>query len=134
MKNPPSSIDPVLSGYLRNTASVLYFVLDPRGRILEWNTAAADVCGEELEGKSIRDIIFSLPREMKPGDLADGKEHLFHVATVSGPDETFYFTFFPSDNRFIAVGRFDLNEIAELKTKVTRVSSEVTQLNRELHK
>ncbi len=123
----------IFQSYLQNYASMFFFRLSNSGEILNANKFAHQLIGKNIVGKNFSDFIFSPPSLNKLAKSAD-QEHLLNITTRTGLPQTYYFHFYNHDDKILAFGGANLDEVENLRQQLLSANSELTNLTRELHK
>mgnify|MGYP006283320355 CR=1 FL=1 len=122
--------------YFYTRATNLLFVLTEEGKILEANTYAYNLTGQDLIGQNFADVIIDFGSRFDLAALAcdQSKEYLISVANDSGLPQSFYFTFKPVSEFILAFGRLDAEELDSMRKEVLALNQDLNNLTRELHK
>ena len=125
-----------LSGYIQNTAKLIFLVLGPDGRIQSANRYAVEVLGSTLEGKTFTQILVDFFHLVDPDELAKegDQEHLLSVTARNGDTMSFLFSFVRDENRTMVFGRPDISEMALMHKEIRGLNQELGNLSRELQK
>lgn len=123
-------------GYFAEKAPVVYFVLAADGEILECNRFAERTVGVSLPGKYILDVVVDFSGRFDLASLIrDGsEEHLLNIKTRTGLPQSLYFSFKQADDRILALGRLDAEELEIMRKEIVSMNQDLNNLTRQLHK
>lgn len=122
--------------YVIEKAPDLYFLLSPEGDILKANTCAQKITGRQLVGEKINDVIVDFTGTFILADQVAGDpvERILNVRNASGLPQSYYFSFKPIDDKILALGRLDAEELENMRTEILSLNQELNNLTRELKK
>ena len=122
--------------YVEKKASVLFFTLSLKGKILSANQYATQLTGLNLKKQSFYDVIvdFSGKFDLMTAASEPSKERMITVAVEKGPPQTFNFTFERNKDGILAFGQLDAEEIETIRKEVLFLNYEQSNLLRRLHK
>jgi signal transduction histidine kinase len=128
--------DQILVRYVQEKAPVLCFILASDGQILEANHYAEMITGTPLINKQIQDLIVNFGGTFALADLVQDstREHLLNINTFTGLPETYFFNFTSFDDKILALGRLDVDELENMRKEVLILNHELSNLTRRLHK
>ncbi len=131
-----SSVHNAVHSYLERKAPVIFFVLSPKGEILSANQYANQLMGHDPAGQGFDDVIvdFSGKFDIASAVSEPSTEQILTVSAGNGSPETFYFTFEQINDRVLAFGRMDTDEIENMRNEVLFLNREQNNLLRKLHK
>ena len=131
-----TSIQEAVTGYVEQTAPVLFFVLSRTGEIVSANQYAKDLTGLSMTGKNFSDVMVDFSNEFDPAAAADGPfiEQMLTIGVHKGPPQTFYFSFEPCGDQILAFGRQDTEELEAMRKEILSLNREQGNLMRQLHK
>jgi signal transduction histidine kinase/DNA-binding NarL/FixJ family response regulator/HPt (histidine-containing phosphotransfer) domain-containing protein len=123
-----------IAAYFQKQAPVIFFVLTPSGDILETNDPARRIIGRTVTGMNFSDIIIDFTGKFDLGGAADNpdREHLIHVGGISGFPQSYHFTFTRVDDRILAFGRQDDEDLENLRKELVTLNQESSNLTRKL--
>ena len=122
--------------YIDSWASVIFLVLDKKGIILEANSFACELAGNDLKGKALKEFLVVFSGELNIEELVKDpdKKYMFNVNTFSPLPQTFYFNFVAQGSEIYAFGNLDAREVEQLRGQLLDANNELNALTRELHK
>lgn len=130
-----SAVESELGRYVLRDASLLVFITDTDGTILEANSYAESLCGMQLGGVSITEVMVNSPGSFSL-ESAHNQEgpHLWSVSTASGLPQTFSFHLIDQGSQVIFIGEHNHRDSNLLETRLVQLNQEVSNSNRELQK
>jgi signal transduction histidine kinase len=130
-----SSLEPALSDYIFNHASLLAFVTGPDGTILKAGTFAEKLLGNNLVGAVLSDFFvdFSTSFDLKSA-LKSEQSRLITVSVKNGLPQTFSFRFVDCGKKIFVTGELTHRDNESLRSHLIQLNGEVSNLNRELQK
>jgi signal transduction histidine kinase len=133
-KQQKSNFEHIFSTYVEQNGPVLFLTFDQEGVIQQSNRYTEEIIGADPRNKNINEVIFSIASGKNFQDLLKPDEQLLNVQTFTGLPQTYYFRFFRRGEMMIALGRLDLKEMEHLRKRLIDLSSNINNLNRQLHK
>jgi diguanylate cyclase (GGDEF)-like protein len=130
-----ATIEELAINYLENTAPVMFLVLNKEGEILSSSAYADSITGKSLRGLSVSEIIYDHINLFSPSQFqsAAGKERILNIITNSGLAKSLYCRLVQIDDRFIILGRLNIEEVENTSMEVLSLNNELNTLTRQLH-
>jgi hypothetical protein len=122
--------------FLQKQASDLFFILSPKGMIIEANQAAERLTGRSLTGEKFEDILPDCNSALVFGDLSSSPEpeRIFNIAGVSNSPQSYHFTFKKIADQILVFGRLDSEGIENSRNEMFSLNQELNNLSRKLYK
>ncbi len=130
-----NTLESALGRFALHEASLLVFLTDKGGKILQANPYAESLCGRTLTGCSLADIVLDFTGSFSlEAALAESGSRMWSIATASGLPETFYFHLLEHGSQVVLVGEYNYRDSSLLETRLVALNQEVSNTNRELQK
>lgn len=122
--------------FVENKADLLLLVLSPSGLIEHANNAAESRVGHKLAGQAFSEMIIDFQGSFDFESLAgeETQPRLLNIVNTHGLPLTYYFSFAGIDNKIIAIGQQDAQEIDEMRRNLLNLNNDLNNLSREMHK
>lgn len=122
--------------YLQNHAPILFFVLNTDGKILDMNHFSTKLVGPQKSNTRFNDLIIDFSNTFDLAELIKGpvRTHILSISTVSAGPTTFHFNFFPDDERVMAYGHKDVEEMEFLRQQMVSLNQDLANTTRKLQK
>ena len=122
--------------FLDEKAGLIILVFGSGGELLKANRFAGEQMKEQAGQAFFSDIFLDFKGNLNLEELASdpGREHLLHLDCAPGSPQSFLFHFYRSDGKILAIGRQDLTEVPVLRRQMLEMTSQMSNLNRELQK
>ena len=121
--------------YIKKQAPILFFQLDPLGRIQETNHYTRSIIGEIPPNLPFERLIIQFN---EPFDIATIKKsdqtQLFNIKTTSLYPKTFLFTFKSLKKEILVFGHADGEETTLMEDEMVTLNQTLSNTSRELHK
>ena len=121
--------------YIKKQAPILFFQLDPLGRIQETNHYTRSIIGEISPNLPFERLIIQFN---EPFDIATIKKsdqtQLFNIKTTSLYPKTFLFTFKSLKKGILVFGHADGEETTLMEDEMITLNQTLSNTSRELHK
>ena len=126
----------VLTDFFMKHCSVVYLTFDQQGAVLEGNRFTEQLVGPLTGRKHFRDIFLDFSETLSFKDLTrNGAEpRMLSLNTAGGEPQSFHFHFRDLGDEIIAIGQPDYNIILQLQRNLNQISSQLSNLNRDLQK
>ncbi len=131
-----SPLEKFVLNFVEEKADLLFLVLSPSGLIEQANKAAESRVGYKLAGQAFNKMIIDFQGTFNFESLSRDttRPHLLNIVNTEGLPLTYYFNFARIDNRIIAIGQQDAQEIDEMRRNLLNLNNDLNNLSRELHK
>lgn len=128
--------DRIALGYIREKASVLFFILSTDGLILDANHYARAITGTPLVNMHFQDLIIDFGNTFALTEFVRdaNREYLLNIKTATGLPQSFFLNFTPLGDKILALGRLDVQELETMRKEVLSLNQELNNLTRRLHK
>ncbi len=122
--------------YLRDHAPFFYLGFDRQGVVRETNRFTAAMLGQDVVGKSFKEVFVDFQGVLDPGVLAldPARIHHLHVACPAGLPQTIQCGFHPAGGMILAIGHVDINEMQALQRQFIELNNELNGITRQLQK
>lgn len=126
----------ILNEYINEHASIIMMLLDERGFVKKSNIFADRILGAAIVGKNIRNLILDFTGELSLDKLLESSDPLLlNVKTPENLPETFYFSFYKTDDELtLVLGEQSEKENVKLRQELLALNNELNNLSRELYK
>lgn len=117
-------------------ADFLLIIIDENGYIETANNSAENLVGRVLSNVPFEEMLIDFQGNYKFSDISTLRDEpvLFNVVNTSGLPLTYYFIFQPLENKIIAIGQQNAQEIDEMRRSLLSLNNDLNNLTRELHK
>jgi signal transduction histidine kinase len=121
--------------YIQEKAPVLCFTLAADGQILTANQYAKMITGIPIVHGPFQKLVIDFKDTFAWSDLVQDPtvEHLLNIKTGTGLPQSYFFTFTPFDDKILALGRLDAEELEKMRREVLTLNQELNNLTRRLH-
>ncbi|MFO7750996.1 MAG: hypothetical protein R6V54_12980 [Desulfobacteraceae bacterium] len=122
--------------YLYNTAPLLFFKLERKGRILDMNRFAAAKVGPLPPDAVFSELIVDFESMFDLESLihSSDREHLLTLNTPDQQLQSFLFEFTLSNSHILAFGRTETKDLGKMQAEMMTLNRDFTNLNRQLQK
>jgi hypothetical protein len=122
--------------FLQKQASDLFFILSPKGMIIEANQAAERLTGRSLTGEKFEGILSGCKNALAFGDLSGSPEpeRIFNIAGFSNSLQSYHCTFKKIADHILVFGRLDSEGFENSRNEMFSLNQELNNLSRKLHK
>ena len=133
---PIKSLFDKVQHYLFEDASVFLIITTRDGKVEKTNAFTESLFGRNLESQSIKQLFvdFQSDFDLQKMVAESKKTYLMNVNTLSGLPQTFYFNFYPINDKILILGKIDIEEVEHLRKQLVSANTELTNLTRQLQK
>ena len=123
----------ILARYIDTTAKLVVLEVDQHWLVTAANRHALQLMGEDCVGRYFADLLVEFQRDCDLEQLRQfpGKPQRFNVSTCSGMPETLQITWLANGSGGVLIGEYELDELQELRTNLTKINAELCNLSRE---
>lgn len=128
-------IESLARDYLETTAPVMFLILSQEGKILKSSAYADSITGKALQGLALDEILCDSRDLFSPCLFGDGtgEELIINVKTHRGLAKSLYCRLVRLENRFVVLGRLNVEELEDASREVLSLNNELNTLTRQLH-
>ncbi|THB78735.1 MAG: sensor histidine kinase [Desulfobulbaceae bacterium] len=135
MKTQSPELVALVYQYVMQQADLLLIMLSADAKVKYVNNSVEKLAGSSPVGKSFDELILNFHGSLRLDKMADdGQVHLLNVVNASGLPLTYYFRFTRFEDKVIAIGQQDADEIDAMRRNLVDLNNELNNLTRELHK
>lgn len=122
--------------YLFEEASVFLIITNKEGKVEKANAFTKTLFGKKLENQPVKNLFvnFQSDFDLQKMVAESDKTYLLNVNTLSGLPQTFYFNFYPINDKILILGKIDIEEVEHLRKQLVSANTELTNLTRQLQK
>ena len=119
-----------------NSAQILYFVLHKNGTIEKTNNYSIKKIGNDIIGKNFKDILVSFDKQFSLQESIQnfGQKYFLNILMINGLPQTYQFEFQLTQNKILAFGQIDAEELESVRQTMSSMTAELNNLTRQLHK
>jgi signal transduction histidine kinase len=125
--------DQVLSNYLKSAATLVVLDVSPQWLVTAANRHAVQLLGKDCVGRYCFDLLVEFQRDFNLEKLrlqSDVPQRL-NFATCSGVPESLRVSWLAHDQGGLLVGEYELDDLQELRSSLTRINAELSNLSRD---
>lgn len=126
----------ILSDYLATTATLIILEVNRNWLVTAANQHALQLLGEDCVGRYFADLLVEFQRNsnLEQFLLNSGRPQRLNFTTCSGMPETLRVTWFDHTEGGLLIGEYELNDLQELRSSLTRINAELSNLSRKQEK
>ena len=127
-------INQKISAWLENNAPVAIIIFDEDARVIQANSFARRLLGENPAGKTLSQVFVDFHGDLNLKYLAadPDREQMLHLGSGKSLPQSLYFSFVQTDSRYFALGRPEADKIQKLERALQDISAQLSNANREL--
>ncbi len=117
-------------------ADFLLIIINEDGSIETANNSAEKLVGRALNNVPFEKMLIDFQGNFKFSDITTPRDEpvLLNVVNTSGLPLTYYFIFQILENKIVAIGQQNAQEIDEMRRSLLSLNNDLNNLTRELHK
>ncbi|KYC52518.1 MAG: adaptive-response sensory kinase [Candidatus Methanofastidiosum methylothiophilum] len=131
-----ASTKEIVYKYVKEGAPVIFLLISKNGDVIEANSYANKIIGQDLSKKKFSDIFIDFKDKLDLNDLSKDPSNtvMLNINTVTGLPQTFYFNFYKDADDILVLGKLDIVEQEKLRKEIINLNNELNNLTRELQK
>ena len=131
-----ASTKDIVYKYVKEAAPVIFLLMSKNGDVIESNSYANKLIGQDLSKKKFSDIFIDFKDKLDLNDLSKDPSNtvMLNINTVTGLPQTFYFNFYKRTDDILVLGKLDIVEQEKLRKEIINLNNELNNLTRELQK
>jgi signal transduction histidine kinase len=133
---PDPNLTECFLNYIRETAPIIFLVLDGQARVCDANRYAEHILGRDPRGEEFGDLVLDFAESFRFTDILDDpdRERMLDIPVPDDHPQTFYFRFCPREDRVLVFGRRNPEEEDNIRREILSLNAELANLTREVHR